>query len=144
MRMARKAGMMLCAALCVVIFLGAAWGWRVRLRPLLLLSVTRTSHMSTLAHAVAEFDLREGRLPTNLSELVMNEYVPARSVIYGCPMKVDSLRKRELEFSQCEFELRFEPDSATIAIPAAVFADRRFSERFNERVRFLSVGHRPR
>jgi len=98
----------------------AFWFWQFRLRPAFIFSQTRYGHMRFLAAGISEFRRENGRLPKSLAEVVQGAYLPEVSPWYSCSIIHRSLRERPISYTECEFDMRFEPDQVIISLPRSV------------------------
>lgn len=75
-----------------------------------------------LISGIDSFLGREKRLPVSLEEVVKAGDLDEKSNLYYCPMKHHALGTYEdIHYTNCEFEISFEPNEVRICIPKEAF-----------------------
>jgi hypothetical protein len=99
--------------------------WEIKLKPGFIAENTRIQ-MFFIKDGMEEFVKRENRLPVSLEEVVKAGDLPEEDILYFNQMKHLAFRNKELRYTECEFDLSFEPNEVRICIPEKVFYQQRF------------------
>jgi hypothetical protein len=76
--------------------------------------------MLHIAAGISEFTTHRKQLPTKLAEAVQDGYLSERPPIYQCPLLHNSLKDEPVLYTECEFEIRFEPNEVVISLPRSI------------------------
>ena len=107
---------------CVIALgVGAFCYWQFRLKPWFVFEKTRFNNMGHIADDISNFATDRARIPASLAEVVQNGYLPERSPIYQCPLLHNSLKDVPILYTECEFDIRLEPNEAVVSLPRSVF-----------------------
>jgi hypothetical protein len=82
--------------------------------------------MVGICSGISLYKGKTGRFPESLKEMVKKGYLPTKSKIYFCPLKHGIKSNKEISYSECEYNIIFEPNKIVVSIPQEVFGDNRY------------------
>ena len=68
--------------------------------------------------AIAKFYCTYNRMPTNLREMVKAEILPEKGKIYYCCLLHNSIIRRKILYSDCEYDLEFKTNEVIVMLPS--------------------------
>jgi len=109
------------SAVCIVALgIGAFCYWQFRFKPWFIFEKTVYGNRRHLLGAISDFTMHKGRLPVDLREIVQEGYLPERSPVYQCPSLHNSLRDVPIPYTECEYDIQFEPNRVIVSLPRTV------------------------
>jgi len=122
----------------LIIAIGVSQVWFRCIKPAYLAQVSVFGDMIFLEGAVALFNTRNDRLPTNLREIVDAGILPSESELYFCPLTRGTFFKKILPYEECDYQFIYMTNRVIIKIPDDAFASS-YVTKVPEEMRILEV-----